>query len=231
MPALPPISSFTAGTVSEAQFKTALSDLRTYLAALLGVTGLPADALLAMGLPSSPAGNDSKQTIWLPAAALTPLEGADGATPETVQVATNKTIVNVLEFGPDVNQYAECMVRMPEGWDEATAFTVRFVWMHGATTTNFGVGWSARAKAINDNTTLGGAWGAYAQVNDTGGATNNIYHTAAASVIPSGAPAAGSLLAFEFVRAATDAVADTLAVSARLLGVVVQYQTASLSDA
>jgi VWA-like domain (DUF2201) len=49
MPALPPISNFTGSTVTEGQFKTALSDLRSYLAGLLGTDGSPATALITLG--------------------------------------------------------------------------------------------------------------------------------------------------------------------------------------
>lgn len=49
MPALPPISNFTGSTVTEGQFKTALSDLRGYLAGLLGTDGAMATALATMG--------------------------------------------------------------------------------------------------------------------------------------------------------------------------------------
>ena len=49
MPALPPISNFTGSTVTEGQFKTALSDLRSYLAGLLGTDGNPATALTTLG--------------------------------------------------------------------------------------------------------------------------------------------------------------------------------------
>jgi hypothetical protein len=50
MPALPSAASFTGSTVTEAQFKSALTDLIGYLA-LLGTTGTQANALTALGAP------------------------------------------------------------------------------------------------------------------------------------------------------------------------------------
>lgn len=47
--ALPAISSFTDSSVTEAGFKTALTDLRTYLATLLGTDGENQTALKALG--------------------------------------------------------------------------------------------------------------------------------------------------------------------------------------
>lgn len=49
MPSLPAASSFTASTVTEAQFKSAITDLREFLAGLLGTAGTQAAALTALG--------------------------------------------------------------------------------------------------------------------------------------------------------------------------------------
>lgn len=51
MSALPPIADFTAGSVSEGGFKTALTALRAYLATLLGASGDQGPALAAIGAP------------------------------------------------------------------------------------------------------------------------------------------------------------------------------------
>ncbi len=49
MPALPPSSDFTGSAVTEGQFKTAISNLRTFLNDLLGSTGTVPSALSALG--------------------------------------------------------------------------------------------------------------------------------------------------------------------------------------
>ena len=49
MTALPSIASFTAPTVAEGEFKTALSNLHLFLSGLLGTTGAAADAQAALG--------------------------------------------------------------------------------------------------------------------------------------------------------------------------------------
>lgn len=49
MPALPASSSFTGSTVTEAQFKQAITDQREFLASLLGADGAIATALATMG--------------------------------------------------------------------------------------------------------------------------------------------------------------------------------------
>lgn len=51
MTALPSSSEFTASTVTEGQFKTALTDQRGFLAGLLGADGTQATALATLGAP------------------------------------------------------------------------------------------------------------------------------------------------------------------------------------
>lgn len=49
MTALPPSTDFTAGTVTEGQFKTAMTALRDYLSGLFGTAGTQATALSTLG--------------------------------------------------------------------------------------------------------------------------------------------------------------------------------------
>lgn len=53
MPALPTSASFTGGSVTEGQFKAALTALRDYLSGLLGADGAVATALATLGAPFS----------------------------------------------------------------------------------------------------------------------------------------------------------------------------------
>lgn len=57
MPSLPASSSFTGGTVTEGQFKAAITALRDYLAALLGADGTATTALATLGAPFSSTSN------------------------------------------------------------------------------------------------------------------------------------------------------------------------------
>ena len=50
--ALPAATDFTGASVTEGQFKTALTSQRTFLADLLGTTGVAADARTALGIPN-----------------------------------------------------------------------------------------------------------------------------------------------------------------------------------
>ena len=52
--ALPAATDFTGASVTEGQFKAALTNQRTFLADLLGTTGVPSDARAALGIVSNP---------------------------------------------------------------------------------------------------------------------------------------------------------------------------------
>lgn len=75
MPTLPAASSFTGSTVTEAQFKTAITDQREFLAGLLGTAGTQAAALTTLGAAGLGVSN-----TWT--AQQAPMNGAltDGAT-------------------------------------------------------------------------------------------------------------------------------------------------------
>ncbi len=188
--------------------------------------GTIADWTVTIAIPVAGMG---KQTAWVPAGALTP-RTTNGPAIGSVELATNKVMVATLDFDAATVEYAQFVVAMPNGWDEA-ALTFRFVWSHAATTTNFGVVWAVRALATGDDDAMDAAFGTAVTVTDTGGTTNDQYTSAeTAALTAAGSPAAHDLLRFEVYRAATDG-SDTLAIDARLEGVVVYYTTNALSDA
>ena len=56
MTALPPSTDFTGAAITEAQFKTAISNLRAYLAGLFGSDGTAATAIATLGASPFPSG-------------------------------------------------------------------------------------------------------------------------------------------------------------------------------
>lgn len=142
--------------------------------------------------------------------------------PLQLEMATNKNVIDCLPFDPSTAEYAYANVAMPDDWDEAP-FTVKFYWAHPTTTTNFGVRWALQAVAVGDDDGLDAAWGTAQGVLDTGGSTNDLYISdATAAITAGGIPAAGKLVQFRVYRQATNA-ADTLAVDAYLVGVMITY--------
>lgn len=170
-----------------------------------------------------------QQTIWIPAAAMTPTT-TNGAASNTVELATNDIMINTLDFDKDTDEKAQFGIQMPKGWDEGTIIA-QAVWSHPSTTTNFGVAWGIRSRAFANDDPLDTAVGGVQLMVDTGGTTDDLYispESAAHTV--QGAPGEEEFVVFEVFRDISDA-GDTLAVDARLHGVKLHYTTNAVTDA
>jgi hypothetical protein len=170
-----------------------------------------------------------KQSIWVPAPAMTP-RTTNGAASGTAEMSTNKNMVRTLDFEASAQQeFAQFDIRMPKSWDESTVSFIP-VWSHAATTTNFGVVWGLDAVAISDNETLDVAFGTAQTSSDTGGTTNRVYQgPESAGITISGSPAEGDLVQFRIHRDIANG-GDTMAIDARLHGVVLLYTNNASSD-
>jgi len=171
-----------------------------------------------------------KQTIWVPAGAMTPrvTNGPSVGATENAYVIQN----NGLDFDPNTAEYAQFIVAMPKSWDKG-AISARFYWTHPATTTNFSVLWYLDGQSIGDAESLDFTWtgGSAAVAGDVGGAANTLYISGGSSdLIVGGTPATEELIYFIVYRGAGNATYDTLAVDARLLGVRLLYTTNALND-
>ena len=169
------------------------------------------------------------QTIYIPAAALTPAYTNGCTTLKLVAGASGQPDLQYVEFDPSTEQYAQFNVAMPKSWNDSTV-VVQFIWSHPSTTTNFGTVWGAQGVAVSDGDTLIVSYGTAQTVTDTGGTTDTQYITAASSAITiAGTPAAGDTVYFRIYRKAADA-SDTMTVVARLYGIKVIYTTSSPND-
>lgn len=205
------------------------------------VTAAPADAVkigvaisatvLMVDIDAAPAsGSVGKHTISVPAGAMSGrITGAPE--PSAFETATNRVNLRTWNFDAAGREYVQFVVPMPKSWNLGT-LTAQFIWSHGAASSNFGAAWAIQALALSDLDAADAAWGAAVQVNDGGGTVDAIYMTAESGPITvSGAPAAGDMVVFQAYRVADDAVNDTLAVDARLIGVRIGYITNAATDA
>lgn len=169
-----------------------------------------------------------RQTLFVPASSMTP-RITSGPSANSVETTTYKVQLRTLNFDAAAVEYAQFQVVMPKGWNRSTV-TARFRWSHAATTVNFGVVWGIRAVAASDGDTLDVAYGALANVTDTGGTTDVQYVSAeTAAVTVAGGPTTGDLITFDVQRTATDG-ADTMAIDARLHGIEIFYTTEANTD-
>tara|TARA_R110000803_G_scaffold70187_1_gene132956 strand:- start:953 stop:1600 length:648 start_codon:yes stop_codon:yes gene_type:complete len=168
-------------------------------------------------------------TINIPAGALT-TRTTNGAAGGTVETTTNKLMLKTLDFDAATEEYAQFTVRMPKSWDEGTV-TAYVQWSHAATTTNFGVTWGLQAVAISNDDALDVAFGTGQVIADTGGTTDDLYQTAVTPAITvGGTPQELDYITFQVYRSVADG-GDTMAIDARLHGVVLMYTTDAATDA
>lgn len=169
-----------------------------------------------------------KQTIWIPAPAMTP-RATNGPAAGSIETATNKVMIKTLDFDAATWEFAQVSVQMPKGWNEGTLSAV-FVWSHGSTASNFNVVWAIQGRAFSDNDPLDAVFGTGVLVTDSGGTADQLYRSSeTAAFTLAGPPAEHDVAIFQIMRAATDA-ADTLAIDARLHGIALFLTTNANTD-
>jgi hypothetical protein len=146
-----------------------------------------------------------------------------------VETSTNKNILATLDFDTTTQEFASFSIRMPKSWDEGTVTFIP-VWSHATASTNFGVVWGLDAVAKSDNDAGDAAFGTAQTSTDTGGTADRMYQGPESSTITiAGSPATGDLVEFRIHRDPSNG-SDTLAVDARLHGILILYTIDTLKD-
>lgn len=172
------------------------------------------------------AGKKTKQIL---APLWTPTASAGSAPVTAFATSTGKPDIVALSFDASVDQYASFVWRMPKSWNEGSIIA-SFEWTHPTTTTDFDVVWGIQAVAAGAGDAIDTSYGAGAQVTDTGGTEHVLYRSSVTSAISIAAsPTTYDDIFLRIYRKASDA-ADTMAVDARLINVVLIYYTDALTD-
>jgi hypothetical protein len=169
-----------------------------------------------------------KQSIFLPKGAWKS-RTTNGPSSGTIELTTNKNIIDSWDFDQGTQEFISCRIRMPKSWNEGTVSFIP-VWSHPATATNFGVVWGMDAVAVHDNGATDVAFGTAQTSTDTGGTTNNKYEGPESSAITiAGSPAAGDEVEFRIHRDPANG-SDTMAVDARLHGAILLITVDTTKD-
>lgn len=171
-----------------------------------------------------------KQSLWIPASAMRPIE-TDGATAlASTQISSGKPEAVYLAFDPDSPQYAEFSIAMPKSWNAGTITFIPY-WTTNDVTTN-SVVWALQGVSIADNDAIDATYGTAISVTDSnqGAAFRNLVGAESAAVTIAGSPAAGELQILKIGRQADDAVNDTLDADAYLLGIKLIITTNAGND-
>ena len=180
-------------------------------------TGLPKKALLQhVGV--------GKQTVWIPAAAMT-ARTTNGAASGTTESATNKVMNKTLDFDTTTQEYAQFTIAFPKGWNEGT---VTFVPYWTAASGSGTVVWTLAGVSLSNDDAIDTAFGTAQSSSDTLITAVDIHEGPESSAITiAGTPAAGDITYFQVSR---DVGTDTLGVDAKLIGIKLIYTIDSNVD-
>jgi uncharacterized protein YaiE (UPF0345 family) len=168
------------------------------------------------------------QTIGFLAGGMTPRTTA-GAGTSTLETATNRNVYRSVDFDATTQEFVQFDVPMPKGWDEGTV-TFQVIWMHPATTVNFGAVFGMSAVGFSDTDPGDAAFGTVVTVTDTGGTTNAVYQSPISGALTVAGAAENDYVKFQLQRNPADA-ADTLAVDVRVIGVKIHFTINAATDA
>ena len=169
-----------------------------------------------------------KQTVWVPAAALTPRNTNGMAGPTNNEMSTNKNLYKSVDAADSASTilYADFNIVSPKGWDAGT-LTARFHWFYTSGSGN--IIWSIAAQSLGDNETMDFALGGAQSVTDTAQSANNLHITAETSPITvQSSPTARDLLYFSVYRDPSGS--DTFSGTGRLLGVELIFNFSAADD-
>lgn len=171
-----------------------------------------------------------KQSIYVAAGAMRPSVTGGCNTLTAIASASNQPDILTLDFDATTQEYAQFGIALPKKWDEGTV-TFKAYWSHAATTTNFGVVWNLQAVAVGNDDAIAVAFGTAQTSTDTGGTTNDLYVSPESSAITvAGTPAAEDMVFFRLSRVTGDG-GDTMAIDARLHGIMLYITTDAGTDA
>lgn len=169
-----------------------------------------------------------KHTIFIPAGAMLARNTSGCALSSVTETSTNKVNTKSMDCDATTPEYFQFQFTAPASFNLST-ITYQAYWMHGSTTTNFGVIWGLQCQGLGDNEAVDTAFGTMITVADTGGTFNNLYRTAESGALTIANVAAGDLVFCQGYREAHNA-SDTLAIDARLIGLKLLYTTSAATD-
>ena len=170
-----------------------------------------------------------KQTIWIPANAMTPTTSNPCADIAAVETTAGRPDMYVLDFDKDADEHAQFTVAFPKSWNLGTV-TFQAFWSGLAATG--GVSWGLQGVAFADNDSIDTAYGTAVVVDDTEqGAVEEVNVSAASGAITiAGSPGDDELCYFRIFRDVSDSNDDSGG-DARLHGIKLFYTTDAKNDA
>ena len=170
-----------------------------------------------------------KETIWVPAQAMSPTASNGCAALATVETTSGRPDMNVLDFDKDSDEHAQFSIAFPKSWNEGT-ITFQVFWSSNASSD--GCSWGLQGVAVGNNDTIDVAYGTAVVVDDSAlAAVEEIcVSPESGAVTIAGSPAVDQLCFFRIFRDVSDGN-DTMAADGRLHGIKIFYTTDASNDA
>jgi hypothetical protein len=169
------------------------------------------------------------QTIWIPAAAMSPTASNPCADITSVETTSGRPDMRVLDFDDGSDEHAQFQIAFPKSWNEGT-ITFQVYWCSTAADTD-GVSWGLQGVSVPDNSTIDVAYGTAIVVDDVNqGAAEEMLVSPTSSAVTIAGAAVDTVTFFRIFRDVSDAN-DTAAEDARLLGVKLFFTTDAENDA
>ena len=168
-----------------------------------------------------------KESIWVPAAAMTPTTSNPCSDITIVETTSGRPDMVVLDFATGADEFAQFSIAFPKSWNLGT-ITYQAFWSGIAASTD--CDWSLQGVAMNDNQTIDVAYGTAVVVSDNAqGAVEELYVAAESGAVTiAGTPADNDLCYFRIGR---DVSGDNMNGDARLHGLKIFFTTDSPNDA
>ncbi len=182
------------------------------------------DADAASALATLTARGQGKDTIWMPASAMSSAT-TNGAAAGAVEQTVNKNMTVTKDFDATTSEIVQFSIAFPKSWNLGT---VTFIPYWTAASGSGTVIWALSGVAISNDDPLDVAFGTAVTSTDTLiTAYDNHEGPESAAVTIAGTPAIGDVVNFKLVRD----ISDTLAVDAKLIGIRLVYSTSAATDA
>ena len=179
----------------------------------------------AAALANLTARGQGKETIWIPASAMTP-RITNGPSSGTVEMSTNKNMFKTLDFDTATQEFAQFEVFFPKSWNLGSV-TFQPMLSHASGSGNVVFGLAGVARSDDDAGDV--AFGTPQTSDKTVGTANDIYFGPESSAITiAGTPAVGDSVQFQINRTVAS---DSLGVDARLHGIRLFFTTNAATDA
>jgi hypothetical protein len=167
-----------------------------------------------------------KQSIWIPAAAMTP-RITSGAAVGLIDSGTNDNTLQSLDFDQTTSEHAQFVIGMPKSWNEGTV-TFTPYWTAFAGSAAQTCIFTLSGVAISNDDSLDFSQGTPQSSSDALITTNDLHIGPESSAITiGGSPAEGDMVVFDLARD----ISDTLAADAKLLGIMLHITLNANTDA